>query len=162
MSANSSCKTSDSDVLYVKQLLNEPIPPRIKTPEVLNSTELSAVHPRKAITISTVASPRPRKITINSDSNDTTMLYGYGRQDPKVPPSLKDLNLPPHPFKISATMAVIKADPTTYHKNFSPPSPEPSDASPISTPPMNLSTIDGWDPPHTTTGDNTSYSEDEA
>ena len=89
------------------------------------------------------------------------MLYGYGMQDPKVPPSLKDLNLPPNPFNILATMAVIKADPTTHYKNNSPPSPEPSEPSPIPTPSMNLSTIDGWKTPHTTTGDNTFYSEDE-
>ena len=41
----------------------------------------------------------------------------------------------------------------------SPQSPEPSDPSPISTPPMNLSTIEGWKTLHTTTDDNTFCSE---
>ena len=44
---------------------------------------------------------------------------------------------------------------------YSPQSPEPSDPSPISTPPMNVSTFNSWQTPHTTTDDNTFYSEDE-
>ena len=40
-------------------------------------------------------------------------------------------------------------------------SPEPSHPSPISTPPMNISTFNSWETPHTTTDDNTFYSEDE-
>ena len=43
-------------------------------------------------------------------------------------------------------------------KENSPQSPEPSDPSAISTLPMILSTIEGWETPHTTTDDNTSYS----
>ena len=50
-------------------------------------------------------------------------------------------------------MAVIQQD-----QEDSPQSPEPSDPSPISTPPMNVSTIEGWATPHTTTDDNTFYS----
>ena len=33
------------------------------------------------------------------------MPYGFGRQLPIIPPSLNDLNLPPNPFNILATMA---------------------------------------------------------
>ena len=44
---------------------------------------------------------------------------------------------------------------------FSPQSPEPSEPSPISTPPMNFSTFNSWETPHTTTDDNTFYSSDE-
>ena len=50
-------------------------------------------------------------------------------------------------------MAVIQQD-----QEQSPQSPEPSDLSLISTPPMNVSTIDDGDTTHTTTDDNTFYS----
>ena len=40
---------------------------------------------------------------------------------------------------------------------YSPQSPEPSLPSPISTPPMNISTISGLETPHTTTDDDTFY-----
>ena len=161
MSANSSINSSDSHVFNVEQLSDEPNPPRNNTPEVLNSTELSGVHPRKAITISAVASPGARIITINSDSNDPTMPYGYRRQNPIIPPSMNDLNLPPNPFDKLATMALIQADSNSNDKNYNPPSPELSEPSPISTPLMNLSMIDGWKYPHTTTEDITFYWEDE-
>ena len=44
------------------------------------------------------------------------------------------------------------------HQSDSPQSPRPSDPSPISTPPMNLSMIEGWETLHTTADDNTFYS----
>ena len=80
------------------------------------------------------------------------MPYGFGNQQPIVPPSLNDLNLPPNPFNVLATMAVIRVD-----DENSPPSPELTIPSPISTPPMNVSTIEGWDTTYTTTDDNTFY-----
>ena len=89
------------------------------------------------------------------------MLYGYGRQDPIIAPSLNDLNLLHNPFNILGTIAVMQTEPTTHDKNYSPQSPEPSELMSISTPLMNLSTIGGWETPHTTTDDNTFYSEDE-
>ena len=107
----------------------------------------------EAITISSVASPEPRIMYIESDSNQPTFPYAFGTQHPIVQPSLNDLNLPPNPFNVLATMAVIQQD-----QEDSPQSLEPSDPSPISTPPMNLSTIEGWETPHTTTDDNTFYS----
>ena len=67
------------------------------------------------------------------------MPYGFGNQQPIVPPSLNDLNLPPNPFNVLATIAVIRVD-----DEYSPQSPEPTIPSPISTPPMNVSTIEGW------------------
>ena len=70
-----------------------------------------------------------------------------------MPPSLNDLNLPPNSFNVLATMAVNRLDDAN-----SPQSPEPSIPSPISTPPMNVSTIEGWDTTYTTTDDNTFYS----
>ena len=107
----------------------------------------------EAITISSVASPEPQIVTIDSDSNEPTFPYAFGTQHPIVPPSLNDLNLPPNPFTVVATMAVVQQD-----QENSPQSPEPSDPSPISTPSMNLSPIEGWETPHTTTDDNTFYS----
>ena len=81
----------------------------------------------------------PSKIvTIDSDSNEPTFPYAFGTQQPIVPPSLNDLNLPPNRFSVLATMAVFQQD-----QVGSPHSPEPSDPSPISKPPMNLSTIEG-------------------
>ena len=88
------------------------------------------------------------------------MPYGFGRQLPIVPPSLNDLNLPPNPFNILNTMAVVTQT-DDDHDGYSPQSPEPSDPSPISTPHMNVSTFNSWETPHTTTDDNTFYSSDE-
>ena len=92
---------------------------------------------REVITIPSVASPEPRIVTLDSDSNDPTIPYGFG--SPIVLPSLNDLNLPPNPLNVLATMAVIRVD-----DEYSPQSPEPTIPSPISTPPMNVSTIEGW------------------
>ena len=112
---------------------------------------------REVITIYSVASPEPRIVTLDSDSNDPTIPYGFGSQQPIVPPSPNDLNLPPNPFNVLATMAVTRADDA-----YSPPSPEPSIPSPISTPPMNVSTIEGrGDTTHTTTENATFYTDDE-
>ena len=58
-------------------------------------------------------------------------------------------------------MTVVQQKPTQHDAIYSPQSPEPSDPSPISTPPMKLSTIDAFETPHTTMDDNTFYSEDE-
>ena len=108
---------------------------------------------REVISTSTVPSPEPRVVTLDSDSNDPTIPYGFGNQQPIVPPSLNDLNSPQNPFNVLATMAVIQRKDA-----FSPQSPKPSIPSPISTPPMNVSTIEGWETTHTTTDDNTFYS----
>ena len=137
-----SCST-ESDVFYVEQTSTEGNPIRNNTPAILNPTEISGAMEREVITISSVASPEPRIVTLDSDSNDPTKPYGFGNQQPIVPPSLNDLNLPPNPFNILATIAVIRAD-----DELSPQSPEPSIPSPISTPPMNVSTIEGWGKQH--------------
>ena len=71
-------------------------------------------------------------------------------------PGLNDLNLPPNPFNVLATMAVVQAD-----EEYSPQSPEPSIPSPISTPPLNVSAIESWETTHTTTDDTTFYTDDE-
>ena len=145
--------TTDSDVFYVEHSTPESSPIRNNTPATLNSTQLSGAMEPEAITIPSVASPEPQIVTIDSDSNEPIFLYAFGTQRPIVPPSLNDLNLPPNPFNVLAAMAVVQQD-----QEDSPQSPEPSDLSPISTPPMNLSNIEGWETPHTTTDDNTFYS----
>ena len=126
------------------------------TPAILSSTELSAAMEREVIKIPSVASPESRIVTLDSKSNDPTIPYGFGHQQPIVTPSLNDLNLPPNPFNVLATMAVIRADDA-----YSPQSPEPSILSPISTPPMNVSTIEGWGRTYTPTDDATFYTDDE-
>ena len=142
-----------SDVFYVEQSSPERSPIRNNTPAILNSTQLLGAMEPEPITISSVASPEPQIVSIDSDWNEPTFPYAFGTQHLIVPPSLNDLNLPPNPFNVLATMAVIQQD-----QEDSPQSPEPSDPSPISTPPMNLSTIDDWETTHTTTDDNTFYS----
>ena len=120
-----SCST-EFDVFYVEQISTEGSPIRNNTPAILNSTEISGAMEREVIRISSVASPEPRIVTLDSDSNDRTMPYGFGNQQLIVPPSLNDLNLPPNPFNVLATMAVIGVD-----DEFSPQSPEPTIPSPI-------------------------------
>ena len=135
ISLNSS---TDSDVFYVEHSSPGRSPIRSNTPVILNSTQLSEAMDPESRTISSVASPEPQKVTIESDSNEPTFPYALGAQYPLVPPSLNDLNLPPNPFNVLASMAVIQ-----QHQEDSPQSPEPSDPFPDSTPPMNLSTIEG-------------------
>ena len=89
------------------------------------------------------------------------MQYGFGRQLPIIPPCLNDLNLPTNQFNILATLAVVNPTEDGHDENYSPQSPKLSEPSLISTPPMNLSTIDDWETPHTTTDDNSFYLEDE-
>ena len=155
MSRNPSPNSTNSDVFYVEQLSPETSPIRNNTPIILNSTQLSEAMDPETITISSVASPEPQLVTLDSDSNEPTFPYAFGAQHPIVPPSLNDLNRPPNPFNVLATMAVIQQD-----QEQSPQSPEPSELSPISTPTMNVSTIDDGDTTHTTTDDNTFYSSD--
>ena len=155
MYGNPSPNSTNSDVFYAEQLSPETSPIRNNTPVILNSTQLLEAMDPETITISSVASPEPQLVTIDSDSNEPTFPYAFGAQYPIVPPSLNELNLPPNPFDVLATMAVIQED-----QEQSPQSPEPFDLSPISTPPMNKSTIDDGDTTHTTTDDNTFYSSD--
>ena len=77
---------------------------------------------REMISISSFASPEPQIVTVDSDSNEPKLPYGFGRQLPIIPPSLNDLtlpdlNLPPNPFNILATMAVINHTEDGYDEN---------------------------------------------
>ena len=152
--------SDDSDVFYVEQSSSELSPQRHNTPNIVNSTKISEQHAARMPSISSTASPEPRTFTIDDDSNEPTMPYGFGRQLPIVPPSLNDLNLPPNPFNILNTMAIVTQT-QDNDEQYSPELPEPSLPSPISTPPMNVSAYNSWETIHTTTDDNTFYSEDE-
>ena len=98
MASNLSLNLTDSDVFYVDQSSNDQSIPRPNTPIVLNSTDISGDDTRKMISISSIASPEPQIVTIDDDSNEPTMPYGFGRLLPIIPPSLNDLNLPPNLF----------------------------------------------------------------
>ena len=141
---------------FVERSSEEGSPIPNNTPVVLNSTQLSGPMARETITISSVASLEPRIVTIDLDLNEPTFRYGFGKQNPIVPPNLKDLNLSPNPFNVLATLVVIRQD-----KEYSLQSPEPSDPSPISTSPVNLSTTEGWETPNKTKDDNKFYFEGE-
>ena len=161
MTSHNSTASDDSDVFYVEQSSSEPSPQRHNSPNILNSTEISEQHTTQMPSISSIASPEPRIFTIDDDSNEPTMPYGFGRQLPIVPPSLNDLNLPPNPFNILATMAVVHQIRNTHDDNYSPQSPEPSELSSISTPPMKVSAFNNCETSYTSTDDNTFYTRDE-
>ena len=159
MGSNLSLNSTDSDVFHVERSSSDQSIPRPNTLIVLKSTEILGDDTRKMIYISSIASPEPQIVTIDDDSNEPTMPYGFRRQFPIVPPNLNDLNLPPNPFNILATMAI--ANNTEDANDYSPESPEPSEPSPISTPPMNVSAFNSWETPYTTTDDDTIHSSDE-
>ena len=160
MTSKTSMASNDSHVFYVEQRSSELSPQRNNTPNILNSTEISEQHTTRMPSISSKVSPEPRIFTIDDDSNEPTMPYGFGRQLPIIPPSLNDLNLPPNPFNILNTMAVVTQT-QDNNEQYSLESPEPSLPSPISTPHMNVSAYNSWETPHTTTDHNTFYLEDE-
>ena len=160
MASDSSLNSNDSDVFYVEQSSNDQSIPRPNTPIVLNSTEISGDDTREMISISSIASPEPQIVTIDDDSNEPTMPYGFGRQFPIVPPSLNDLNVPPNPFNILATMAIANNTEDANDNTYSPQSTEPSEPSPISTPPINVGAFNSWETSYTTTDDDTFHSSD--
>ena len=148
-------------MFYVEQTSNEPSPQRNNSLHILNSTELSEHHTARMPSISTIASPEHQIVTINDDSKEPTMPYVYGWQLPIVPPSLNDLNLPPNPFNILAKMAIANNTEDANDDTYSPQSSEPSEPSPISTPPINVSAFNNWETSYTTTDDDPFYTEDE-
>ena len=127
MASNLSMNSIDSDVFYMEQSSNDRSLPRPNTPIFLTSTQMSSNDTREMISISSFASPEPHVLTIDSDSNEPTIPYGFGRQLPFIPPNLNDLNLPPNPFNKLATMAVVNTAKDSYDDNYSPQSPEPSE-----------------------------------
>ena len=113
------------------------------------------------ISISSIASPEPQIVTIDYDSIEPTMPYGFGQQLPIIPSSLNHLNLPPNPISVLATMVVVNPTKNAYDESYSPQSPEHSERSPTSTLSMDVSKFDGWETPHTTTDDKTFHSDEE-
>ena len=68
--------STDSEFFYLERSSGEQSPPRNNTPDISNSTELSGALAREVITISSIESPGPHIVTIESDSNEPTMPYG--------------------------------------------------------------------------------------
>ena len=161
MSSNISTDSVDSDVFFVEQISNEPSPQRNNSQNIFNSTAILHAHTAGIPSVSAIASPEPQIFTLIDDPNDPTMPYGFGRQLPIVPPSLNDLNFPPSPFNIMAKMAVTNHPEDTNDDNYSSQSPEPSEPSPTSTPPMSVNAFNSWETPYTTTDNDTFYSIDE-
>ena len=60
-----------------------------------------------------------------------------------------------------ATMAVVHQTQNTHDDNYSPQSPEPSELSSISTPPMNVSAFNNCETSYASTDDKTFYTSDE-
>ena len=108
---------------------------------VLKSTEMSGNNIRETI-ISPSASPGPQIVTVDTDSSEPTMPYGFGRQVPFILSILNDMTLPTNPFNTPATTALLGPTANGLDKNYSPYSPESSEPSPISTSPMNLNTVE--------------------
>ena len=149
--------STESDVFYVQQSSLEGSPVRNNTPCDSQLDGDIRSYGKRSHHIFLWRLSGTLIVTLDSDSNDPTVPYGFGSQQPIVPPSLDELNPPPNPFNMLATMAVIRADDA-----YSPQSPEPSIPSPNSTPPMNVSTIEGWgDTTHITTDNATFYTDDE-
>ena len=109
MVSNLSTNSIDSDMFYLEQS-SEDSPPRPNTPIVFKSMEKSGNYTQELISISSIASPEPQIVTIDSDSNEPTMPFGFGRQLPIFAPRLNNLNLPPNPFSILATLVVVNPE----------------------------------------------------
>ena len=78
-------------VFCVECSSTERSPARNNTAVVLNATLLYGAIARETITISYVASLEPQFVTIDPDSKEPTVPYGFGNQHPIVPPNLNDL-----------------------------------------------------------------------
>ena len=161
MAFNSSLNSTDSGVFYAEQSSNDQSVPTPNTPIVFNSTEISGDDTQEIISISSIASPQPHIVTIDDDSNQPTMPYGFRRQLPIVPPSPNDLNLLPNSFIILAAMALANDNEDANINNYSPESSDPSVPFSISTPPMNVSAYNSLETSYTTTDDATFHSSDD-
>ena len=145
----------------MEQISSEPSPQKNNSPNLLSSAELSGIHTTEIPTFQSVTSPEPVIVNLDDNVNDPTVPYGFEAQQPFVLLSVNELNLPANPFIILAEMTIVQQNPTQHDKSYSPQSPEPSEPSPISTPPMYFTTIDGWETPHITTDDTTFNLEDD-
>ena len=121
MASNTSLNSIDSDVFTVEQLSSEPNPQRNNSPNIFSSTELSGMHTRELPTLFLVTSPEPDIVILDANSSDATLPYGFGAQQPLVPLSLNDLNLPTNLCNILAGMTVVQLNPVQHDKKYSPP-----------------------------------------
>ena len=120
MASNVFMNSTDSNVFFMEQPSSGPSLQRYNSPNILRSSEWSATHTGEMPTISSVKSPEPDFVTLDDDFNESTMPYGFGQQLPIIPPSLNNLNLPPSPFNIVATRAVVNPTDDGYDENCSP------------------------------------------
>ena len=127
---------------FVEQLSDQQNPPKISTPEILFSTELSQSHAMEIITVSFVASPKPQIKAIESDSNDPTFPYIYGIQHPLINPSLNDINLSANAFIIPVKWAMVPYRANPHNDRQSTQSTVPTELSSISTLSMGISNVD--------------------
>ena len=93
--------SADRDFFHVERSSAARSSPRQNIPDTPNSMQLS-----RALTG-----------TVGSDSNERTMLYGYGRLQPTVLLSLNDLNLPKSSFNVTT---FISPAPTTMMQPYDP------------------------------------------
>ena len=113
MVPNISIDSVDSDVFFVEQVSNEPSPQRNNSMNILNSTELSQTHTAGMPSVSSIATPEPTtekfQISMRTPTNQQCHTDSDG-SFPILPPNLNDLNLPPVPFNILATMVVVNQE----------------------------------------------------
>ena len=77
--------------------------------------ELSWAHAREVIRTSSVPSPEPQIMTIESDSTELTIPYEYGQQQPILPPILNDFSLQINPFDI---VTIVSPAPTAEAQQY--------------------------------------------
>ena len=96
--------STESDVFYLEQTSTEGSPIRNNTPAILNSTEISEAMEGEIITSSSVASPEPRIVTLDSDSNDPTMPYGFAINNQR--------------FRQALTTSICRPTPSMYWQRW--------------------------------------------
>ena len=101
--------STDSDVYFVEHSPSKPSSIRCISPIIVNSMELSGIHAKEMLTISSDTSPELDIVTLDDDSNDPAFSYRFGPQQPIIPPSLNDLHLPP--------MTVVQQNSTQHANN---------------------------------------------
>ena len=79
--------SSESDIFNVASSSREGSPALNFTPVFRKSTALSGGDDREVITVSSLVSSERKILSILSNLNEPTVLYGYGRQQPIIAPS---------------------------------------------------------------------------
>ena len=95
-----------------------------------------------------MASPEPHIVTIELNSNELTMTYGYGRQQSAIPLGLNDLHLPMNPFNMMTPLSLkpVMATPSCSPADDDIPiQEEPINVFDISTPSMMVTSVNAWE-----------------